>query len=130
MDLDAFVSDPLRLTGGRTYKSVLEDARRLIANQDLWCQGAFARDRYGRTVKPMDPSAAQWSMMGAVAKSSNLYGIIDLNLLRYMNQLVEYKHPGGQFDCAGDFNDYFDHATVLAFLDEAIARWGVMETQD
>ena len=74
-------------------------------------------------VRPRDARAARWSLMGAVAYCSNELGIIAPALLRYMDGLVDHLFPDGKFGCAGDFNDYFDHGTVLWFMDLAITRW-------
>ena len=43
---------------------LLEGAQELI--EQAWCQGADARDADGAAVDPWSPSAASWSLLGAI----------------------------------------------------------------
>jgi hypothetical protein len=122
MDLDAFIAEPSNLTAGRTYLDVVAGARQIIADHDRWCQHAMAVDAYGRSVKPCDPTAVRWSMMGAIARNSNVLGIISPELLSYVSTYLTYRFSD-RYDCAGDFNDYVAHSAVLQFMDEMISNW-------
>lgn len=123
ISLDYLIATPSILTGGDSYRGVLDKARRLLSSQDRWTQGSFARDRYGDAVKPKDPMACSWCLLGAVAATSNDLGISPPALLRYLEGAMNFKY-GDQFSTIGEMNDYVDHASVMQFLDEAIARFG------
>lgn len=135
VDLDALVADTPRLTGGRSYKQVLADARSLLDEEGRWTQGTFARAELGVPVKPIDPTARCWCLLGAVARCSNEYGIIPPQLLNYLTESVHARFgfvehelytdgtPIPRFVTIGDMNDYLDHAGIIAFLDECIARF-------
>lgn len=43
---------------------VIEETRRLI--EFGWCRGSDARDATGAAVAPGDPSATEWSLLGAL----------------------------------------------------------------
>lgn len=118
VDLDALLGSPGALTGGRTFKEVLDSAIELIADPSRWTQKAHARDEQGRNVKPRDPRAVCWCGIGALAKCSNVYGIVHPEMLRYLDNFVEWKHPN-LFDGFQDFQDYFRHDIVIALLREA-----------
>jgi hypothetical protein len=122
MDLDAFVSEPINLTWGRGYRGVMVDARQLISDYNNWCQGAFALDANGRPVRPCDMRAVKWSMMGAIGRVSNPFGIISGRILQYINAYLTYRFPDQEFGCAGEFNDYVHHDCVLSFMDEVITN--------
>jgi hypothetical protein len=47
---------------------VLRRARALIADPARWTEGRLARDAAGRSVKPNDPRATQWCVVGAIKK--------------------------------------------------------------
>jgi hypothetical protein len=62
-----------QLTGGPsnatiTAKTVLSEARGLIADEANWTQGVWARDADGEPVKPGDPAAAAWCAQGAIVE--------------------------------------------------------------
>lgn len=49
-------------------RSLLRDARKLIANKKRWCQGYFAVDKNGHEVEASDSEAAQFCALGAIKK--------------------------------------------------------------
>lgn len=118
MDLDAFMGTPGALTGGRSHREVLTEAIELISDESRWTQKAHARTATGENVKPRNQQAVCWCGLGAVAKVSNAFGIIDPQLIKYLDAFVEWKHPN-RFDGYGDFNDYHAHEVVLGLLKEA-----------
>jgi hypothetical protein len=118
MDLDSFLNAPGALTGGRDYTEVLNLAIELIADPVAWTQNAHARTADGETVKPSNPQAVCWCGLGAIAKCSNSLGIIPPQLIRYLDEFVEWKYPN-RFEGFGDFNDYHSHEIVLGLLQEA-----------
>lgn len=114
INLDEILSSP-SLTEGRTYKQVLQRAYAYVEPHDQWTQGTFARDDCGVSVKPRDPRAMCWCLMGAIACSSNAYGLIPPAIIKYLTSMKDYLYPD-RFDSVGSMNDYLDHASVLAFL--------------
>jgi hypothetical protein len=122
IDLDALTSNSLALTNGRTYRQVLVDARTLIGKHENWTQGAFARDPRGGGVRPKDPGACCWCLLGAVAVSSNPFGLIPPPLMQYLDHYMHELY-GDRFSNLGEMNDYIDHEGTLRFLDGALARF-------
>lgn len=123
ISLDYLIANPSILTGGMSYRQVLERARSLLSDQDRWAQGVFARDRNGVQVKPRDPNACCWCLLGAIAICSNELGISPPDLLRYLDGLMHFMFQD-QFSNLGELNDYVSHELIIEFLDDAIARFG------
>lgn len=126
INIDALLATPGSLTGGRTYKQVLVDARALIDDPNRWVQKDFAQMESGAYCKPRDPRACRWCLLGAVAWASNVHGIISPKLLEYFDQLREHLYPATgepHFDSTFAMNDYLSHAKVLEFLDFALQRF-------
>lgn len=119
MDLGLIMNTPGALTGGRSYKDVLVAALLLLHEERRWTQHAHARSEDGIAVKPTSPDAVCWCVQGAVAKVSNTFGIIDPQLIRYLDAFMEWKHPG-RFTNFGDFNDYHTYDVVIGLVKEAI----------
>lgn len=124
INLDVLLGTPA-LTSGQTYKQVLQRALVFIEPQDQWTQNAFARDDSGHWVKPRDPRAMCWCLMGSIAHCSNELGLIPPQLIKYMTAMKDHFYPShvddsgnevGGFDSLGTMNDYLDHASVLGFL--------------
>lgn len=123
MNLDALLATPGSLTEGRTYKQVLIDARAHIAEPDRWTQEAYARDHQGHNVRPRDPEARCWCMLGAIAYCSNVHGIIPPPLMTFIEDLVKFRFGPSKFMGPGSMNDYLQHDLVLSFLDYAIDQF-------
>lgn len=123
ISLDHLVATPSTLTSGTSYKGVLERARRVLGEQGRWTQGVFARDGFGEPVKPKEPTACCWCLLGAVATASNDLGISPPALLRYLEEVMHFIY-GDQFHTLGEMNDYVSHELITRFLDDAIARFG------
>jgi hypothetical protein len=128
IDLDALISIPGALTAGRHFDRVLAEALNLISDESRWTQGSMARDNNGYPVKPRDPRAASWNILGAVAYCSNSFGLIDPSLIRYLDDFLDWKYPRdpttiedqpGRYNGVCDFNDYHSHHSVVALLHEA-----------
>ena len=119
MDLGAILGTPGALTSGRSYHAVLVDTYVLLSDSSKWTQHAHARGAGGEAVKPTSPDATCWCVLGALARISNCHGIIDPQLIRYLDAFVEWKYPGA-FSNFGDFNDYYTHPVVMGLLKEAI----------
>ena len=120
INIDAMMATPGSLTRGRTYKQVLIDAREHISDINRWTQQAYARDEEGNNVRPRDPKACCWCMLGAVAYCSNDVGIIPPPLLSFLEQMVPFHCGKDKFVGPGSMNDYYNHESVLSFLDHAI----------
>lgn len=126
INIDALLATPGSLTGGKTYKQVLLEARALIADPDHWTQHAFARREDGEACKPTDPRACRRCLLGAVAFASNVHGIISPKLLEFFDQLREYCYPSDgspSFKNTTQLNDYLSHDKVLEFLDFALQQF-------
>lgn len=119
INLDSMISSPEFLTGGRTYRQVLEAARDLLSDPERWTQGVFARDENGVQVRPKDASACKWCLLGAVAICSNDIGISPPQLLNYLNEMMKHIY-GDDFANLGDLNDYVSHSVLLEFMDRAL----------
>jgi hypothetical protein len=111
----------------RPLNDVLRDARELLSVEDRWVQNALAVSvaRYYdprnytpslTRVKPTDPEAARWCLLGAVAKYSNAIGLVPPSTLQYLDHLAT-RHGRVSIE---ELNDNVDHAGLLAFLDRAI----------
>jgi hypothetical protein len=122
MSLDQFVRST-SVTAGRSYRDILLDVHKLIADRQRWTQGGTARDVRGRVVKPKDRTACCWCLTGAIALYSNDWGIIAPDLLRWLDELTVWycQRTQAKFDYIEAFNDYFDHEHVVALLDEALS---------
>lgn len=126
ISIDQLLTIPGSLTGGRTYKQVLLDARAHIADPDRWTQHAFARTAEGEMCKPRDPSAREWCMLGATAWACNVHGIIPPPLLQFFDDLRKYLYPptgSPVFVSTAAMNDYLSHDKVLEFLDYALQQF-------
>lgn len=121
----------------RPPRDIFRIARMLLSDIELWAQGARARDERGLPCKPHSPRAICWSLNGALAVSSNPYGITPPSLLEVLDGIVrewglvqrlylsEYGHEVWE-DC-DDFNDQRPYRFVLALLDEAVVQTGTRE---
>lgn len=120
IQLDAIRLTPGALTGGATWKEILVRVRVRLADPDRWTQSAFAREIDHRTlVKPGDPRACCWCLLGAIARESNPYFISPPDLLSYLDGQRSKIH-GEKFNSLAELNDYVDHQTLLEFLDHTI----------
>jgi len=97
----------------------MKRARALITDPEHWTQDAFARDKAGTRLTAHDPSAVSWCMAGAVIKCGGARMYAPFEALRAMATEKGYER-------LPVFNDYSDHATVLAAFDEVIARAEVL----
>lgn len=119
----SFLAQCDALTSGRSPFQILGDVRSLLHDEECWCQQAQARDLKGRTVRTHSPDAAAWSIEGAVAKYSNNVGVVPPSMLGLLDQMViDFLGFGTEVGIWEDrdvswFNDNFDHASVLDFLD-------------
>lgn len=108
------------LTNGRTMTDILSSAYQRIQDPSRWTQNCYARNSERRMVKPIDPSACCWCLLGAIAVESNGYGFIPPTIDRYLTQRMAEQYESYGFSSLGEMNDYFDHATVLQFLQSAL----------
>lgn len=122
ISLNELVKSPSTLTRGSTYRQVLERAVQRLVSPERWTQLAFARDRLRQGVKPKDPSACCWCLLGAVAFESNDHGIIPPPLLRFLEDMMRYVF-GTKFATLGEMNDYIDHETLIDFLRKCVGRF-------
>lgn len=112
------------LTSGKTLKQILTEARATISDPDSWCQHRIAKDASGHLINPSSPLARQWCLSGAIARASNNYGISPPGILQYLDSFLisgEVKNKL-EFKKAEEFNDFYQHRYVLAYLDYVIER--------
>jgi hypothetical protein len=128
INVDQLLATPGSLTGGRTYREVLVSARERIASPDRWTQGFYAVNALDERVKPRDPSACCWCLLGALACESNVHGIIPPPLYTFLTDLMLFKFgkkSNGEDVFAGlsDMNDYITHAALMGFIDYALQQF-------
>lgn len=122
ISLDSFVATPGALTRGNSYKSILERAFSILKDPERWTQGGHARAPDGELVKPKDPRACKWCLLGAVAIESNELAMIPPPLMRFLDQMVAYIY-GDKFVSVGEMNDYIDHDLLIDFMSKTMARF-------
>lgn len=72
---------------------ILKKLEELFTNEEAWIYWPLAQDKYGNEVKPTDPTAAKFSLMGASELyTTELYNkplcdFIDCALRDYLNEL-------------------------------------------
>jgi hypothetical protein len=88
-------------------------ARRLISNENDWCQGAEARNMDGFECGPLDDLACQWDLLGALTYHG------DAENTAYDMVRLALDSRRGSPTCVGQFNDDHFHFEVLEVLDEA-----------
>ena len=93
----------------QTVKEILSAARAIIANEENWTQGRYAKDKDGSSIGVNCSSAVCFCSIGAIYK-------ITMSPSHAMEVLR--KHMG---DSIMAFNDGHTHKEVLAAWDEAIA---------
>jgi hypothetical protein len=127
INVDQLLATPGSLTGGRTYREVLAAARERISSPDRWTQGLYAVDAQGERVKPRDPSACCWCLLGALACESNIHGIIPPPLYTFLTEVMvfQYGSLNGKpvFDGLSAMNDYVTHTALMGFLDYALQQF-------
>ena len=91
----------------------LKAMRRRLAKRANWTQGAGARNRHGKPVRPESVSAVRWCLVGATFMTTTPWWRV-IGIL---------KHCSGS-PCMSAWNDRKGrtHAEVLSLLDEAIAK--------
>lgn len=116
------------LLKGRPIAEVVREAREWLSDESRWCQYATAcallesataganLEMCGSNVsKPLDPTAAQWSILGAIARLCE-YGIVPIRLIQFLDHMAE---ECGEKD-VDHLNDNVDHEGMLAFLDKVV----------
>ncbi len=106
------------LLEGQTMYTVLAKAYTLLLDEARWARHAFARDVEGRIVKPGDPSARCWDIQGAIAVSSNKWGILHPCFMQLLDRLAKDY----DFDNYNEMNDGVEHVDALRILVEALRR--------
>lgn len=95
-------------------------ARELLHDPERWTKYAPARNERNEHVKPTDPQACRWCLMGAIAHFAP-GGIIPYNVLRYVDEMLPPFMPNFKLVDDHGFewthDHMFDHPKMLAFLD-------------
>jgi hypothetical protein len=100
---------------------IIEEALRLIAEEEHWTRCSMARNREGDPCSVWDPAAVRFCAVGALWRAANeLMGTIEAF------ELVETiaKQVGdinGRSDCLQTCNDVEGHAAVVGMLQVALA---------
>lgn len=98
---------------------VLTKARALIADENRWTQGKYARDALGEEAEPFEAGAVCFCALGAIAHVADLEPEHDLPGEQILKE--EAYFADGSL-CVPMFNDKHTHAEVLDLFDRAIAR--------
>ena len=93
----------------QTTKKTLVAARAIIANEENWTQGAYAKDKDGSSIGVNYSNAVCFCSSGAIRKIT----IDPFDAMAVLRNHME--------DSIIDFNDGHTHKEVLAAWDEAIA---------
>ena len=95
-----------------TPAATLEAAKSLIANPHKWAREAMAYDRKGNEVKPEDPEACRFCMVGALRRVSQTSADFE--------QCIRALRNACQGQSIFTFNDSHGHRAVLKAMGRAI----------
>lgn len=103
--------------------SILLSAKDLLTDPGCCVFGAPACDDQGNRVKPLDPRATHWCLVGAIAKFSP-GGLIPYNILRHIDACYVEFDPilSKDFTFSDLYDQVFSHEQVLQFFDFLIQR--------
>ena len=93
----------------QTVKEILVAARAIIANEENWTQGAYAKDKDGSSIGVNYSNAVCFCSIGAIRKIT----MFPFDAMKVLRNHME--------DSIIAFNDGHTHKEVLAAWDEAIA---------
>ena len=93
----------------QTTKEILVAARAIIANEENWTQGAYAKDKDGSSIGVNCSNAVCFCSIGAIRKIT----MFPFDAMKVLRNHME--------DSIIAFNDGHTHKEVLAAWDEAIA---------
>lgn len=93
----------------QTVKEILVAAKAIIANEENWTQGAYAKDKDGSSIGVSCSNAVCFCSIGAILKIT----ISPFDAMKVLRKHME--------DSIINFNDGHTHKEVLAAWDEAIA---------
>jgi len=100
------------------HVQIIPRARALIEDEDHWCRGGLARDKFGVSVLPTDSEARRRCAFGALIAAAH-------EATGDMRQAYEFAilAMGSTRGAAAlvTVNDTEGHAAALALLDEAMA---------
>lgn len=93
-------------------------ARGLLDDPGRCVFGAWACDNEGNKLKPTDPRATHWDMLGAIAKFSPA-GLIPYSILRLIDKIFVEFDPimARDFPFTRAYDLSFTHETALQFID-------------
>ncbi len=98
----------------------LRNARRRIANEGNWTQGAYARNVYDLICLPTDKDALKFCAVGALCAATNKV-LSGKNYDEFMEYLTLLAKHTGEHHAVSTFNDKCSHKDVLELFDKAIA---------
>ena len=105
---------------------ILKDARALISDEKNWLQGYYSANDEGVYVRPFEPSATCFCIVGAMHKVMGLplsESIPEtVGILFAADEKLRDNFDGSFEGVIVDFNDENSHAEVIALFDRAIAR--------
>lgn len=101
--------------------TILKRARKLLTNPKRWCQGRFAKDKWGNGCNVNDERAYQFCIAGAVEHVS---GGVDYDPGSEYQEAIDILNRSVRGGSTIVFNDMpkRKHAQVLAAFDKAIVR--------
>ena len=107
----------------RMYKKVirmLDEAQKILKDENKWCKGSLALDQYGNEVGPATAKAVAWSVHGVMRRidfpiKNKYLGKVRILALELLHQVAREKHKN-----IDDLNDFNDHGRIVRVFDEAI----------
>jgi len=98
--------------------SIILSAKDLLTDPGCCVFGAPACDDSGNRLKPTDPRATHWCLMGAIARFSP-GGLIPYNALRHIDDCFVALEPilSEDFTFEAIYDQLFSHDQVLQFFD-------------
>jgi len=103
--------------------SILVRARELLLDPGHCVFGVSSCDDSGNHLKPGDPRATHWDILGAIARFSP-NGLISYNTLRHVDECIKVLEPVLTEDFTFEvlYDQTFTHERIVEFLDLMLAR--------
>lgn len=103
-----------------TPLEILTQARALISDENHWCQGSYAKNRWWREVDVKDDKAVRFCSFGAMYRVTDMreWGIGNADRAETFLRRAAERLSDGYSPIY--VNDYRDHVTVMQMYDMAI----------
>lgn len=108
-----------------TVRELLLEAYELIGDPTHWCQGVYARNAEGKSVRENAADATQWCAVGALARC-RLGESPVFTALRLLEQCAAHAYDCGSVTYV---NDVKGHDAVLRVFELAIIKAAAQEAE-